>query len=220
MTQSYTVGLAVYDYVPVLLSSVGLFIVAQLFRRSAPTAGVVVLTGWVLVTIGGLSKATWKLVLGWTDGQTDIRWLDNSLFIFMAAGFVVVAIGVRAGIGKGTRPWAWALAIGLPAYGAAGWAALATTGRLWFFILLGTAAAANVWAASQLARYSHRLGRHGVAGLFWINLVVILVLPGFARVPDQTIALQWIEQSVNFVAQSAFVVAAWLLSRTLAQSAN
>ena len=55
--------------------------------------------------------------------------------------------------------------------------------------------------------------------LFWLNFAVILLLPGFARLPDQTISLQWVEQSVNTVGQMGFLVASLLLARA-SQSAK
>ena len=37
-----------------------------------------------------------------------------------------------------------------------------------------------------------------------------------ARIPDQTIALQWIEEIINVFAQGTFAVAAWQLSKRTA----
>jgi hypothetical protein len=48
-----------------------------------------------------------------------------------------------------------------------------------------------------------------MAALFIINLVGVFLLNGLARMPEQTIALQWIEESINTVSWLAFAVAAY-----------
>ncbi len=209
VAESYTVGLALYDYVPVVLSSIGFFLIGRLLRSRSPI-GRMVLAGWALITIGGVAKATWKLILGLSDGATDIRWLDNSLFVFLGAGFVFAAVGIRSALRKSESGWRTAAWINVGAYGLAGMAALGSDGRGWFFILLSLAAIANTVAVWHLIRYSWSQGWRRPGVLFAVNLLVVLVLPGFARIPDQTIALQWTEQTVNLVAQVAFAAAAYL----------
>lgn len=216
MADSYTVSLALYDYVPVVLSSLGFLVVARLLRTIDASMGRMGLLGWALITVGGLAKATWKLVLGITDGSVDVRWLDNSLFIFMAAGFVFAAAAIGAALRGRPGGWQWATRINLVVYALAGWAAFRVDGRAWFFVLLGVAALANTVAVWLLGRHAWSLGRRRAATLFFVNLVVVLVLPGFARIPDQTIPLQWIEQSTNLVAQVAFFAAARSLAAAYA----
>ena len=108
MTETYTVGLALFDFVPVVLSSIGLWVIAGLVGRTDPSKARMAKLGWALVSAGGICKASWKLVLGLTDGATDIRWLDNSLFLFMAAGFVFFAFALAE-----HRSLAWNVPLGV-----------------------------------------------------------------------------------------------------------
>ena len=195
---------------PVVLSSIGLWVVAGLVGRADPSNGRMAKLGWALVSAGGICKASWKLVLGITDGATDIRWLDNSLFLFMAAGFVFFAFALAE-----HRSPAWKVPLGVVtgSYVAAALSLFLGGSRSWFFVLLAVAAVANLVATGRLARRSWRIGAIMGALLFWLNFAVILLLPGFARLPDQTIALQWVEQSVNTVGQMGFLVASLLLAR-------
>ena len=56
------------------------------------------------------------------------------------------------------------------------------------------------------------------AGLFVVNLVVAYTLVALARIPEQTVQLQWYEEVLNLFATSAFAVAAWhLLKRANAR---
>jgi len=214
VTDTYTVGLALFDFVPVVLSSLGLWTIARLVGTFDPNVGRIAKLGWVLVSLGGICKATWKLILGLTDGATDIRWLDNSLFLFMAAGFVFFAFAVGE-----QRSWKVPLGVVTVTYIAAALSFFLSGSRSWFFVLLAVAAVANLIATGRLARRSWRIGASMGALLFWLNFIVILLLPGFARLPDQTIALQWVEQSVNTVGQLGFFVASLLLARA-SKSAN
>jgi hypothetical protein len=68
----------------------------------------------------------------------------------------------------------------------------------------------------QQARY-HNLNR--MAWLFLANIVIVFVLSGLARIPDQSIPLQWTEQLLNTFAQGAFAYAAWKLSGVVVPSA-
>ena len=45
--------------------------------------------------------------------------------------------------------------------------------------------------------------------MFIVNLIGVFVLNGPARMPEQTIALQWIEESINTVSWLCFCIAAY-----------
>jgi len=44
--------------------------------------------------------------------------------------------------------------------------------------------------------------------LFIINLICVFLLSGMARIPEQTITLQWIEESINAISWLCFAIAA------------
>jgi hypothetical protein len=67
-----------------------------------------------------------------------------------------------------------------------------------------------------LIQQARRLGLNGIALLFLANIVIVFILSGLARIPDQTIPLQWTEQILNTFAQGAFAYAAWKLAQAIA----
>lgn len=206
----YTLSLALEDFVPVVLSSLGLFFIRRMvLARVGGLPGRVATLGWVLITVGGLSKSTWKLIMALTDGTRDVAVLDNALFVFLAPGFVCMAWAVwRMRGGKG----GWGVPAGIIAtfYVLALITVLTSPGaRTWVFVLLGLTTLANLTLGILLIRQAWQKGQKGMGVLFVVNLVAIFILSGLARVEPQTIPLQWIEQSINTVSQGAFALAAW-----------
>lgn len=218
MLDTYNLPLAIEDFVPVLLSSLGLLILSRMMWQADKNAGTFTTIGWILVTLGGFCKALWKLIMALSASQTDITFLDNSLFIFMAAGFTLFAWGIWVGQQNlAQRPVStklWPVPIGIIAlfYTGAITTAVTQSDRTWFFILLGLTTLANVVMAVLLINQAWRERMPTAAGLFLTNLLAVFVLQGLARVPDQTIALQWVEQGLNTLAQGAFALGAWKLS--------
>jgi len=223
--ETYSVGMALQDYMPVALSGAGLFVLARMLARMDAASGTMAYLGAGLVTLGGLCKATWKLLMALSSGQNDIVALDDALFWFLAPGFIFFACalwyGQRKTWGPRRRANIWILPGILVVL--TGAAALYTglqmhdptrEGRqIWFFILLGMTTIMN-FMAGGLAIWQARKQQMGwVAGLFALNLVSIIILQGLARVAIQSVALQWVEQLTNTVAQGAFVWAALKLAQ-------
>lgn len=214
----YTVALALEDYIPVILSSIGLFFVSRMVGRVDGRLGQMATIGWLLITIGGLLKATWKLLMALSNTQTDIVWMDKGMFVWMAAGFTLVAFAVwfMSEARGGKRPQrVW---LGPGAVLGLSLAAILFTGfpdpavNSWRFILLGVMTIGNVVLVVLLIQQARRLGLNKMALLFLVNIVIVFILSGLARIPNQTIPLQWTEQLLNTFAQGAFAFAAWKLS--------
>lgn len=222
---TYTLPLALEDFIPVILSSIGLFLISRMVRRIDPRLGQMAQLGWILVSLGGLLKATWKLVMAITNAQTDLVWLDKGMFIWMAAGFTLLAFalwhtaGTRAqNVNQNPLFRLWlgpliVLGLALIAIFATGFPDIAV--NTWRFILLGITTIGNVALAVLLIQKSRHLGRNLAALLFLVNIIIVFILSGLARIPDQTIPLQWTEQLLNTVSQAAFLYAAWQLAETV-----
>ena len=220
--ETYTMGLALEDFLPVIMSSIGLWFIAQMLLRIDANLGRMAQIGWVLITIGGLFKSTWKLLMAATDSNVNVVFFDKGLFVWMGIGFVLMSYAIsyswrilqgrspRKGIG---RIWLFPLVTIALHFGGA----LATgfpdpSISTWRFIFLGMLTIANVVVAVLLIRQARRQGQSLTAALFVVNIVIVFVLSGLARIPDQTIPLQWTEQLLNTVGQGAFMVAAWQLA--------
>lgn len=216
--EQYSIALALEDFVPVALSAIGLFYLAQMIAAAESKSRWPALLGAWLAMLGGGTKAAWKLNQALTGA--NIVWMDNALFILLTPGFIFLAYTLwraqRAMQGKPApmSPWIMPLAASLTALGiAAIVASLAPTTRTWNFILLGATTVAN-FATSMLAAWqAFKQGQKVVAGLFILNIVMIVLLQGLARTGTRTEAVQWVEQILNTISNLAFAVAGYRLSR-------
>ena len=92
--EDFTLGLALYDFVPVVLTGLAVYFIARVVEASRVPAAGIALIGAALVLAAGVSKAVWKLNATLT-GQ-DISWLASLLFPLMAPGFALLAAGIWA----------------------------------------------------------------------------------------------------------------------------
>ncbi len=210
----YTLSLALVDYLPVAFTALGLFYIVRMVAHVDISRGRVAALGAVLTVAGGLAKATWKLIMALSRGSTDLVWLDNSLFILMTPGYTLLAYSVWQTIqqvrGRTTRHrWLPPTVFIAVLFVVAVLLALARPDSpAWERMLLSVMVLATVVTGVLLIIFSFRQKLPLPAWLFVLNLGGVFMLNGMARMPAQTIALQWIEQSINAVAWLAFAYAA------------
>ncbi|MEV6162072.1 hypothetical protein AB0L71_09110 [Streptomyces sp. NPDC052052] len=218
----YPVSLAVEDFVPVLLTAVAAARLVAPAARTGRAGRTWAAAGAALIGAGGLSKAVWKLIVAF-DGP-DIQPLNKALFPLLSAGFLLLALALlRLPLpaapsmdgrtpDRSRLPWVFA---GLWAVAAAASAAFASTVP----VMILTIAAVTVCAVRLilLARAAGDTLAASAAG-FW--LLGMYVLGPLASRPDQSVALQWVEQSCNTLTQAAAVLAAWRLAPALTASAS
>lgn len=191
-----TVPLALDDYVPVLLAGVGALWLARSTARPPAVFGA------LLVLVGGLCKATWKLLLA-ASGH-DVPLLDDLLFAFLAPGFALLTWGLLR------RAVPLAAPLSLSAVAAVAAALTASPAPLLVLAVVGAT------ATGVLALLRARQGGDTVAAaLFAVQLGMAYALVPLAGAA-QSIAHQWWEQSLNTLGQGAFALGAWRLlhSRT------
>lgn len=218
----YSVSVALFDYLPVLVAAWGL---AYLAGAIATTDRRLRFAAWaaaLLIVSGGLCKASWKLHVALTG--ESLNWLENLLFILLAPGFLMLAFSLqqaslrwRRPLGlSGSIPWRWpTLLLGLVAAGGVTAAALVPDTRLWFFWLLAVTAAANIALIIQAILLSRALNlRASVTALFLYSIIATLALSGLTRL-TQSEWTAWIQQSVNLTAQGSLALGLWLLSRRM-----
>jgi hypothetical protein len=218
--EDFTLGLALYDYLPGIISGVGLFFLAMITRRYAPKFAPVAYAGVGLVALAGFLKATWKLTVVLT-GQ-DVVWLAESMFPLMGPGFLLVGVaywaGVRGSRGKGAPGWlplaAFAL-IGL----AAAQVAFAGTLEALHDTSMMFASVANLTLTILLVGEMVRQGRWYLAPLFVVNIAMIFVLQGIANMETMSVAIHWLEQTITVVGAGAFAVGTYLLMRLITRPA-
>ncbi|WP_411104265.1 hypothetical protein [Streptomyces sp. cmx-4-9] len=208
----YPPALAVEDFVPVLLTGVGAVLLTGPLRGHAVRTGRTAVAGTALIFLGGLSKATWKLVVA-LDGP-DVQTLNKALFPCLSAGFLLLAHALLTLPADGSAPASvrrppplWGFAALWAATGAAGLLSASTAPSMVLTVVAVTVCAVRL---VLLAR-SYGDGAAAAAGGLW--LTGMYVLGPLAARPDQSVALQWVEQSANTLTQGAFVLLAWRVAK-------
>ena len=202
-------SLAIEDYLPVIFFATGLFFVAKFISKRHKKAGILAFCGGIFVTLGGLFKASWKLIQGL--GGNDIPFFNNSLFVFLSAGFICVAWAVWKSRGDNIQAislWVVPAFLFIILVLISSYIGFFTESRAWFFILLGATTIANLALLVQLIIICYKNQLRLAIGLYVINLFVIFVL---ARSADQTVTMQWIKQIITTISQLSFAVASWML---------
>lgn len=212
--EGYTVGLALFDYIPIALSALALTYIVKMIKRDANTELANFATlAVVLIISGGLCKATWKLLL--SGFELNLMPLNNSLFLFLSCGFLVLAFVLLATQSKNTNlskfNYIPILLVFISSAGAALIAVSSPESRFWVFYLIALTTLANTAVIFLLVRRALHQQQWLCAILLLVNLVGIFALSALSRLPDQTASLQWIEECCNAVAQGAFAYAAYQL---------
>jgi hypothetical protein len=210
----YTLSLALVDFLPVTFTAIGLYFIYRMVAHINPTQGNVAALGAILTVAGGFFKALWKTFMASTGGTLDINWMEDGLFVFMAPGYTLLAWSVwqtvRTVQGKKTfNVWLTPIIIIAVMFASSYYLYTSNPGSpAWERVLLSVMVLATVITGILLIVFGFRQKLPLAGWLFIINLVGIFLLNGLARMDDQTIALQWIEESINAVAWLCFAIAA------------
>lgn len=90
--EKFSLGLALFDALPVIFFSAAMILIAMHFRVAAFIAGA------ICCTAAGLGKVCWKIIIAETG--KDIWPLNRQLRILMPAGFALMIIGLIMGMDK------------------------------------------------------------------------------------------------------------------------
>jgi hypothetical protein len=225
INNEYTVIMALQDYMPVIASSVGLFILARGIATVNAQVSRLAYLGWILVTIGGFSKATWKLVMAASSSQTNLIALDDAMFFFMGSGFLFMGFALwyaQRAIQEKAMPYFKNVYV-VPFTIAAVICGLSLVmhivspnTRIWYYIVLGLTTVSNFVMLGLLIRLSLQQKSVLCAALFAVNLVLIIAMTGMARVEPQTIPLEWTAQITNTISNGAFAFGCYRLAILIA----
>ena len=218
-----TVPLALQDFMPVVATAIGCWYLARFVKNVVPAFYPVAIAGGVSVTMGGLSKAVWKLIRA-LDGP-DLKWLDASLFPFLAWGFALLTwalIHVDYTETEARAPeyglWRVALGVsGILSVLAFVLSAATNWSRAWVIPMIALMTLGDLSVIVMGVKAARRRNLAPAAALLVVNIASVLLLTRLASV-DQTRSLQWIEQIGNTIGNATFALAWWIiLRRTLAK---
>ena len=211
----YSLGLALFDCLPVLLSAIGLYLLANLLAKALPSSRALLLLAFALVVAGGVSKATWKLI--WVLARENIVVLDSLLFVCMAPGMILLAFHTASAASRwrggaaAAHPGRNSLILIVPVLAGAAFLATSQEGRAWFFLLLSASALANIVMTALLLHLSWGWKQRLTAALFLVSILLTLSLSSLARIAAGSAPLQWLAESINLFATGSFALAVWRL---------
>jgi len=209
----YTLSLALVDFLPVAFTAIGLIYIARMVSHISKTHGQAAYVGAALTVAGGFFKALWKTFMASSGGSIDINWMENGLFVWMASGYTLLLWSVwqtvRSVNNKQTwNAWIAPLAfIGLMFASSYYLYTSNPTSPAWERVLLSVMVLATVITGILLIVFGFRQKLPLAGWLFIVNLVGIFLLNGLARMDEQTIALQWTEESINAISWLCFALA-------------
>jgi hypothetical protein len=215
MKPEYSLSLALVDFLPVIFTAIGLSYIARMVNHVDSKQGKAAWLGIVLVVTGGLFKAIWKTIMAGTANAVDVTFLDKGLFAFMAPGYTLLMWSVWQSVRKLNNRsvyHAWAVPgifivlmfaysfyLGQTQPGTPAWSRVLLTVLVIMTVITGLA----------LIYFGYRQKMPLVGALFIVNLVGVMLLNGLARLPEQTLVLQWIEEGINTVSWLSFAFAAY-----------
>lgn len=211
--ETYTLSLALVDFLPVLFAAIGLSFIARMVTHVNPHQGQIAVLGVFLTVAGGLAKAVWKLVMALTQSQVNLTLLDDALFVLMAPGYTLIAWSVwqtARSVRRQKTFHVWIPPTSFIALTFAGSITLYVANPFspaWERILLSVMVLATTVTGILLIIFAFRQNLPQAGWLCILNLVGVFVLNGMARM-EQTIALQWVEQSINAISWLVFWLAA------------
>ncbi|MCG5526235.1 hypothetical protein LRB11_15065 [Ectothiorhodospira haloalkaliphila] len=221
----FTLPLALFNFLPVLLTAVGLGFLVHLLGHLRSDLRGWAMVGAALVVAGGLSKAIWKLLATLT-GQ-DVVWLSNALFLLIGPGFILLAAIAWAVFRRVDMPprkyvvLGWGLvgiALACMVAGVRTWGLEITRGWFLPFMLLTTLG--NLGLMALLIRRGWQARQWGVIGLLLVNVLVVFALQPIAMAGADTLAMQWLEQVITALGSLCLAVALWLLVRAAGDSGD
>jgi hypothetical protein len=193
----YSLGLCLFDFVPNVAFGVGAFFLVRMARIVLGRRCAWPMTGGVLlVFFGGLLKAIWKLL--YASGLGDVRVFSEAQFVLLAPGFLLVFTSMVMCMRSDRR--------GAQGDGQQTVLALA----IWKIPFLIVTTLCSIGAYGLLSYMAFRKGTRLAAVLFIVAVLCLLGMSGMAS-GEQTVARQWIEQSVNSAGQAAFALGSFLL---------
>lgn len=202
MEETYTLSLALLDFVPVAFFAVGAFFLVRLAGRMCGAwCSNLGIAGSLLIFLGGFFKAIWKML--YTVGAGDFHLLSESQFVLVAPGFLALLLVVISMARTQRLKYSKALPL----------MAIAP----WKIPFLAVMTLTSMGVQGILTHISFRRNAKLAASGFIIAFLCLVGLGAMAS-GEQTVARQWIEQSVNTIGQLGFMVGSILLYMNVARS--
>jgi len=194
--ETYPLSLALFDFVPTIAFLIGAFYLVKtsLICRNKPN-GRMLMAGTLLVFLGGFTKAFWKFMV--SAEIANIVWLSQLQFIFSGIGFLGMCVAVIYMV-RGKKQ----ISTGGAIYAMAAW-------KIPFLFIMTIS---SLGAEGILAYLAFKRGLRLAGAAFAIGVMGILSMGALASA-EQTLAMQWIEETINTIGQGGFMLGSILLHK-------
>ena len=195
-----TVPMAIVDFTPVVLFfAAAVLLQRDLYNKMVKGAYALLATGSVMVLIGGLFKAGWKIL--YALSICDYPLLENSFFPMQGSGFLLVFLAL---VGMFT-PWNRGRTVtmsvaAVPVY----------TSSMPFVIMQTVGCAGAQWSLFAL---SLKMRQRLAAVMYVISFWFMLGMGYLSATFDDSSSMHWMAQCVNIVSQGSFLWGTVLLHR-------
>ena len=197
-----SLGMALFDFVPVILFFIGSFIFGSFMKRhTKPFGFVMFVVGIAVANFAGFCKAIWKMLLA-TEKYAPM-WMDDFQFLFLGIGLTLVFISVFTVV-KRTKNSQKTMAV--PAL------LFTVKGSNLFYILLTVVVASTIGYLSCLIIYAKRLDSRVSIVLYIVYGVVSIVMGGLSGSGGLE-SVNWIAQTANTIGLAALLIAHFHLNR-------
>jgi len=194
--EPYPISLALFDLLPITAFLIGaIFLVKTARLGSGKRAGWMMLSGGLLVFLGGFTKALWKLLLA--AQIADIVWLGEAQFVLSGLGLLLMCLTMLSMLRQ-------------PSTLAKGGVVLSMA--LWKIPFLAIMLISGLGLDGMLSYVAFRRGLKLAGTAFALGLIGLLAMGAFSGA-EQTISTHWVAETVNTFGQSAFMLGNILLYR-------
>ena len=192
----FTIGMALFDYIPVIFFALGAFILLRdFYKRVNQLAYMILATGVAAVAIAGALKATWKLL--YAAEICDIAIFNKMFFPTQSIGFLLAGLGMM-------------LILFLKPTNKAKLSAMEPT--LLIMILLMVSGLAFLDAG--LCIVSKKLKKPVAIVCFIVSFVCCLGMGYLSSKDFEKASMNWIAEGVNFCGQGLFLLGVWMLHKS------
>lgn len=192
----FTIGMALFDYVPVIFFALGSFILLRDFYNKARKDSYILFAmGVAAVTLAGFLKAAWKLL--YAAEICNIVMFDELFFPLQSMGFLLAGVGMMSILffSSSKKPSLFAM-----------------EPSLLVMILLMVSGLGFLDAG--LCILSKKLKKPALIAVFALSFVCCLGMGYLSSKDFAKASMNWIAEIVNFFGQGLFLLGVWMLHKS------
>ena len=214
--EDYSLIMGIVDLIPVILFALaGCIIIKELFSKLRKPFAVMVCSGVTLSLTAGLFKAIWKILL--SLNVCDFYPFDVMFMPTQSLGFILMGVGLLSLLFEQKKkgettvkafslPLLFLILLGEPAR--------QENGSVVFIALL---VIGEIMIATSLSYLAIKNKNWVCLVLFIVSCIALIVMgamkPLSTKLSLDVTSANWIEESINIVAQSTLLVGAYLLNK-------